>query len=60
MENKTITISKEAFDDILRVRNEFDAIMESLELMKNKEFMDSYKKTKEEIKNRNFSDWDAL
>jgi hypothetical protein len=31
-----------------------------LELMENEEFMKSYKKAKEEIKNREFVDWDEL
>jgi len=34
--------------------------MESLELMENEEFLESYKKSKEEIKNRDFVDWDEL
>ncbi len=57
---KTITISKEAFDDLVRLRNEFDTVVESLELMKDKEFMDSYRKAKEQIKKREFVDWNGL
>ncbi len=37
----------------MHVREE-DAIVESLELMQDKDFMKSYKKAKEEIKNREF------
>jgi hypothetical protein len=44
----------------MRIKEEFDVVMESLELMDNKEFMDSYKKAKEEIKNRKFVDWNVF
>ena len=53
----TIEISKEAFNDLRRLRNELDTVIESLELMENKEFMDSYKKAKEQIKKRESVDW---
>lgn len=56
----TITVRKDAIMDLLRVKEEFDAIIESLELMSDKEFMDSYKKSKEQIKKRNFADWNEL
>lgn len=52
-------INREAFEDLMHVREE-DAIVESLELMQDKDFMKSYKKAKEEIKNREFVDWDEL
>ena len=57
---ETITINKQAISDLMKVKEEFDAIVESIELMSDKEFMDSYKKAKEQIKNREFEDWDAL
>lgn len=60
MKSKTIEINKEAFEDLLRVKEELDVIMESVELMKDKDFMDSYKKAKEEIKNRDFVDFNEL
>ena len=43
-----------------RIKNEFDEVVESLELMPNKEFMDSYKKSKEQIKKRYFVSWNWL
>lgn len=55
-----ITIRKDAILDLIRVKDEFDTIIESLELMSNKEFMDSYKNSKKQIKNRNFDDWNEL
>ena len=56
----TITINKEAILDLVRVKDEFDSIIESLELMADKEFMESYKKAKEQIKKRDFADWNGL
>mgnify|MGYP001586839064 CR=1 FL=1 len=55
-----ITVNKEAIVDLLKMKEEFDLIVESLELMADKAFMKSYKKAKEQIKKRDFVDWDAL
>ena len=60
MQAKTITLDVNMFKDLVRVREEFDSIMESIELTADKEFMKSYKKAKHEIKNRDFADWDEL
>ena len=60
MATKTVTISQEAFEDLIRLKEDFDVVMESLELMENEEFMESYKKAKEEIKNGEFVDWNGL
>ena len=57
---ETITIKKQAIRDLIRVKEEFDAIIESLELVDNKEFMKSYKKAKNQIKKREFDSWNAL
>jgi len=59
-ETKTVTVSREVFADLMRIKEEFDAVMESLELMENTEFMESYEKAKEEIKKRDFVDWNEL
>ncbi len=56
----TITVNKEAIKDLLRLKEEFDTIIESLELMADEEFMESYKKAKEQIKYREFVDWNEL
>ena len=56
----TVTVGKEALKDLLRVKDEFDTIVESLELMADEEFMNSYQKAKEQIKKREFVDWNAL
>ena len=57
---ETVTINKEAILDLLRVKKEFDSIIESLELMSDKEFMESYNKSRDQIKKRDFADWNAL
>ncbi|MCG2826046.1 MAG: hypothetical protein L6265_05585 [Thermoplasmatales archaeon] len=57
---ETVSINKQAIVDLMRVKDEFDTIVESIELMGNKKFMESYKKAKEQIKRREFVDWDAL
>ena len=57
---ETIAVNKQAISDLIKVKEEFDSIVESLELMSNKEFMDSYKQAKEQVKNRDFADWNEL
>lgn len=57
---ETIAINKNAIIDLVRLQEEFANIVESLELMSNKEFMESLKRSKEQIKNREFADWNAL
>lgn len=57
---ETINIDKNAIEDLHRIKEEFDSIMESIELMSDEEFTKSYKKSKEQVKNREFADWDAL
>ena len=58
--SSTITVKKEAIMDLLKLKEDFDDIIESLELMADKEFMESYKKAKEQIKKREFVDWNEL
>ncbi len=60
MATKTVTISQDAFEDLIRIKENFEVVMESLELMENEEFMVSYRKAKKELKNRDFVDWDEL
>ncbi|MDP1694334.1 MAG: hypothetical protein Q8L34_02225 [Candidatus Woesearchaeota archaeon] len=57
---ETVTIERQALTDLKKVKEEFDTIVESIELMQDKEFMESYKKAKEQIKKRDFDDWNAL
>lgn len=53
------TINKEALKDLLRLKEEFDNIVESLELSGDSEFINSYKKSKEQIAKREFADWNS-
>ncbi len=57
---ETITINKQAVDDLVRVKEEFDSIVESIELMSDLKFMKSYNKAKEQIQKRDFDEWDKL
>ena len=57
---ETVTIERQALTDLKKVKDEFDTIVESIELMQDKQFMESYKKAKEQIKKRDFEDWNAL
>ena len=57
---ETITINKKAFFDLIKVKEEFDSIIESLGLMADPEFMASYKRAKQQIKDRDFDDWHRL
>ncbi len=60
MSQETLTIQRTAIADLVRVKDEFDTIVESLELMADPVFMDSYQKSKEQIQKREFVDWDDL
>ena len=56
----TICIRKDAILDLVKVKDQFDSIIESLELMSDSEFMDSYNKSKKQIIKREFDDWNEL
>ena len=60
MGSTTIEVNRSAILDLVRVKEEFDSIVESLELMSDVDFMISYKKSKEQIKKENFDDWNDL
>ena len=60
MSSSTITVNKEAIMDLVRLKEEFDSIIESLELMSDEDFMESYRKAREQVKNREFDDWNDL
>ena len=57
---ETVTIDKKAFVELMKIKEEFDLIMESIELSNNSEFMESYRRSKEQIKNREFANWDEM
>ena len=55
-----VCITKSEIEDLARLTNEINNRVESLELMSDKKFMASLKKAKEQIKKREFANWDAL
>ena len=55
-----VCIKKSEIADLVRLTGEINARVESLELMSNKKIMASYKKSKEQVKKRDFADWNAL
>jgi len=57
---ETIQVNKKAIADLVRVKDDFDSIIESLELMSDKKFMKSYNKAKMQIQNKEFDDLDNV
>lgn len=57
---ETITIDKKMIVDLAKLAEEMQLRIESLELMNDPEVMSSLKKSKEQIKNREFADWNEL
>ena len=60
MESATVKVNRDAILDLVRVKDEFDSIVESLELMADSEFMSSYKKAREQVEKQEFDDWNEL
>ena len=48
--SRTITISEDVFQEMIRKKEEFDVIVESIELMNNPLIRENIKKSKEDIK----------
>jgi succinylglutamate desuccinylase len=59
MENQ-ITIDRKAFAKVMELKEELDLALESLELMSDPEVVEAHKRAKEQIKNREFANWDDL
>lgn len=55
-----IMVDASAIADLVRLTSEITDRVESLELMSDEKFMASLKKSKEQIKKRDFADWNAL
>lgn len=47
---ETITIRKDAFEELIRRKEEFDAVVESIELMNDTEVEKAIEKSKDDIK----------
>ncbi len=57
---ETINVNKQAIVDLVRLKEEFELIVESLEIMSNPEVMESLEKSEEQIKNREFANFNEL
>jgi len=55
-----VCIDKSVIQDLARLTHEINDRVESLELMSDKKFMASLKKSDEQVKKREFADWDAI
>ncbi|MCK5150119.1 hypothetical protein KAJ87_04300 [Candidatus Pacearchaeota archaeon] len=55
-----VSINRNEIIDLMRLTNEINNRVESLELMSDPEFIESFKRSKEQIKNREFADWNEL
>lgn len=53
-------INQSAIMDLVRLTHEINDRVESLELMGDEKFMASFRKAKEQIKKREFADWNAI
>ena len=47
---RTITISEDIFEEMIRKKEEFDVVVESIELMNNPDVKEAINKSKEDIK----------
>jgi len=57
---ETITIQRKDILELAKLAAELEDRIESLELMSDPKVMESHKRAKEQIKNRDFADWDDL
>lgn len=57
---ESLIIKKRDFADLMNAFEDLQLKLESIELENDKEFMESLKKSEEEIKNRDFADWNEL
>jgi hypothetical protein len=55
-----LNIDKQVIVDLVKLTDEINRKVESIELMNDSEFMESLKKSKEQIKEGEFASWDAL
>jgi len=57
---ETVTIERKTLIDLAKLAEEINNKLESLELMSDPELMESHKRAKEQIKNKEFANWDDL
>lgn len=56
MTMEAMAVRKEAIEDLVKIRDELNAVVESMELMSDKEFMRSYRKAMRQVKERDFGE----
>ena len=57
---ETVTIQRKDILEIAKLAAELEDKIESLELMSDSEVMESLKRSEEQIKNREFANWDEI
>ena len=57
---ETVTINRQVIEDLNDLIEEIQLRLESIELMSDPKFMKSLKKSEEQVKNREFADWNEL
>lgn len=55
-----IYMSRKVFEEIMEAKERLDSLMESVELMNDREFMESYRRAKKDIARGRFEDWEGL
>jgi len=55
-----VTVDRKVIVDMARLLDEVQLSLESLELMSDPGFMAGHERAKEQIKNRDFGDWDDI
>lgn len=55
-----VTVDRKVIVDMARLLDEVQLNLESLELMSDPDFMAGHERVKEQIKNRDFGDWDDI
>ena len=60
MRAQTVEVDRRAILDLVKVKEEFDSIVESLELMGDPDFVESYNDARKQIEKREFDDWNDL
>ncbi|MFQ6136353.1 MAG: hypothetical protein ACE5PM_04135 [Candidatus Hydrothermarchaeales archaeon] len=59
-ERDRIYMSRKVFEEIMEAKERLDSLIEGVELMNDKEFMESYRRAKGDISERRFEDWEEL
>ena len=55
-----IMLQKSALADLMRIKEEFEAVVESIELLNNSSFVQANTRAREQIIKRDFASWNEL